>query len=406
MVITMYEKIKRFAQRSTICGKLIYSLFLIYGFFYYLLCRLLSLFPVQENKIICCSFKGRYYADNPKYITEALLRCGGDYDIVWLLLKDNDVELPQGVRRITYGSFEGLKELMTAAVWIDGNTKQYGVYKRKRQLFIETWHGSYGLKKIAWDLKKLPLVDTKTYSHNVKLYDLMISNSRRVTEIYRRAFGYGGEMLEFGSPRNDVFFREPAPFIQKVKEYFKLEEKNLALYAPTWRSDFNIGFLSLNYEQIRKTLGRRFGGDWAVLVRMHPYNMMEEGNTIGDDGNILNATYYNDMQELLVACDVLITDYSSCMFDFVTRGKPCFLYAPDVEEYRNDRDYYFDIYDLPFPLGRNTAELEQKILEFDEEVYQEKLKALHEQVGLNETGHASEYAAQYIEKWLSKEGYL
>lgn len=251
-------------------------------------------------------------------------------------------------------------------------------------------------------MKRIPLVDVKTNSYNVKLCDLMTSNSRGTTEIYRRAFGYAGEILECGSPRNDVFFRAPEPFARKVKEYFKLEGKHLALYAPTWRSDFNTEFLSMDYEQIRKILGRRFGGDWVILIRMHPQNMAEARDII-DDGGTINATYYDDVQELLVACDVLITDYSSCMFDFAAGGKPCFLYAPDVEEYRDDRDYYFDVYDLPFPLGQNTAELEQKILEFDEEIYQEKLRALYEQVGLNETGHASEYAAQYIEKWLSKE---
>lgn len=399
----MYEKIKRFAQRSVICERIIYFLFLIYGFFYHLLCRFLSLFPIQENKIVCSSFKGKHYADNPKYITEELLRGNGDYDIVWLLLKNNNAELPQGVRRVTYGSLDGLKELMTAAVWIDSSVKEYGVFKRKKQFFFETWHGSYGLKKIAWDMKDISLVNTKIYPHNVKLFDLMISNSRKTTEIYRQGFGYEGTMLEYGSPRNDVFFQEPEPYIRKVKEYFKLEDRRLVLYAPTWRYNYNTDFLSMNFEQIRKVLGKRFGGDWTVLVRMHSQNMVEARNIADDGRTVLNATYYNDMQELLVACDVLITDYSSCMFDFVTRGKPCFLYAPDVEAYRDDCEHYFDIYDLPFPLGRNTAELEQKILEFDEEIYQEKLKALHEQVGLNETGHASEYAAKYIEKWLSKE---
>lgn len=398
----IYEKIKRFAKRSVLFEKLIYVSFLIYSFFYHFLCRFFSIFPIQRNKIVCSNFKGRHYADNPKYITEALLRSDINCDIVWLLRKDIDTELPQGVRRVTYGSFTGLKELMTAAVWIDSNTKQYGIYKRKKQIFLETAHGSYGLKKIGWDLKEISLVDAKIYPYNVKMYDLMVSNSRMTTEIYRRAYGYNGKMLEYGSPRNDVFFRDPEPYIRKVKEFFKLEGKRLVLYAPTWRSNFNIEFLSIDFEQIRADLGRRFGGDWTVLIRMHPNNMMEAGNITGYGRNILNATYYNDMQELLVACDVLITDYSSCMFDFATKGKPCFLYAPDVEAYRNDCDYYFNIYDLPFPLGRNTAEMEQKILEFDEEVYQEKLKALHEQVGLNETGHASEYAAQYIEKWLSK----
>ncbi len=400
----MYDKIKRFSRKNPVCERLIYTVFLVYGFLYNLFCRLLCVFPIQKNKIVCSNFKGRHYADNPKYITEALLHSQGNYDIVWLLRKGAEAELPAGVRRVTYGSFSGLKELMTASMWLDSHTKQYGIYKRKGQFFFETAHGSYGLKKIGTDQNNMSLVDSRIYPYNVRRYDLMLSNSRQATEIYRRAFGYAGEMLEYGSPRNDVFFRDSQPFIEKVSSHFNITDGRLALYAPTWRPNFNTDFMSMDFEKIRESLHIRFGGQWNLLIRMHPENTRDAENVVKYGAGLYNATDYNDMQELLVACDILITDYSSCMFDFATCGKPCFLYAPDVEAYREAQDYYLDIFNLPFPLGRDTAELEQKILNFDMDNYHGKLKLLQEQVGLNETGQASEYAAQYIEKWLNREG--
>ena len=108
------------------------------------------------------------------------------------------------------------------------------------------------------------------------------------------------------------------------------------------------------------------------------------------------------MQELLVASDVLISDFSSCILDFVTKDKICFLYASDVQEYRQERDYYFDIRDLPFPLAENNEEMRKNILQFDTEQYLEKLHGLFEEVGLCETGQASAASADYILNWMEK----
>lgn len=400
----MYDKMRRFSSLNAVCERLVYMLFLIYSVFYNLICRIFCIAPIQKNKIVCSNFKGKHYADNPKYITEALLRSGKNYDIVWLLRSNVEAELPDGVRRVPYESLSGIKELMTASVWIDSHTKQYGIHKRKKQFFLETTHGSYGLKKIGKDQKKTLLVDSKIYPYNGKRYDLMLSNSRQMTEIFRRVFDYNGNMLERGSPRNDIFFKDPHFFIDKVCSYFDISNRHLALYAPTWRPDFSTEFISMDFERLRQNFKSRFGGEWVVLIRLHPVNTMDAEHIVKYGGNIYNATDYDDMQELLVACDVLITDYSSCMFDFATSGKPCFLYAPDVEAYRKAQDCYLDIFNLPFPFGQSTSELEQKILSFDEDVYGMRLKALQEQVGLNETGQASEYAAQYIEKWINSEG--
>ena len=118
---------------------------------------------------------------------------------------------------------------------------------------------------------------------------------------------------------------------------------------------------------------------------------------------IINATSYSVMQELLVACDVLISDYSSCMFDFVTTGKPCFMYASDAAQYKEEHDFYFNIYELPFPLAENNDEMEDRILKFDETVYEDNLQKLFHQVGLCENGAACKQVVEWIQTRLISE---
>lgn len=396
----MLDKIKRFANKNRLCFYIVLFLFWLSGIGVSLVCYIMRIYPIKDNKIVCCNMKGKRYGDNPKYISDEIIRRGLDFDIVWLLNENVKEDLPLGVRRVNNSFWYSAYELATAKIWIDSNTKSYGIKKRKGQLYIQTWHGSYGLKKVYGDLEKISPIDRKYMQYNSKIEDLMISNSYQTTEIYRRAFWYKGRVLECGSPRNDIFFGEQNPYTEKVKKHFKIAGKNIALYAPTYRDSLKVDSFDLDYKKLKRTLEKKFGGEWAILIRLHPHNMIDAERFIAYSSEIINATDYSVMQELLVASDVLITDYSSCMFDFVTTGKTCFLYATDVEAYREERDYYFDLDELPFPLAQNNDELEKNILNFDEEKYQNELKQLFERVGLCESGDASGQVVDYIENWV------
>ena len=379
--------------------QLVYCAFFVYSVFFSILCLAMRVFPIKK-KIVCCNMKGKRYGDNPKYVIDEIVKRGLDYEIVWLL-KEDDIELPTEIRRVPYNILSIAYELATAKIWIDSNTKQYGTLKRKNQLFIQTWHGSYGLKKVYGDIpEKITSIDKKTMRYNSKITDLMISNSCQTSEIYRRAFWYKGEILECGSPRNDIFFENEEKYKEKVSSYFKIQGKKIALYAPTFRNNFATDVFKLDYVKLKTNLEKKYGGEWVVLVRLHPNNIADADTFMTYNDEIINATGYSVMQELLVASDVLITDYSSCMFDFVTTGKKCFLYATDVEEYRKERDYYFDLNELPFPLAENNDEMEYNILNFDEIEYKKGLEKLFKQVGLCESGIASGQVVDYIENWI------
>ena len=397
----MKDKLKRISQENHIINKAIEIAFYFSRFAVGFICIILRIFPIKHNKIVCSSWKGSKCSDNPYYISKQILEKYNDVEIIWLINKNYNGKILDGVIRKKNNIWVNLYELATAKVWIDCNWKPYGLLKRKNQLYVQTWHGSYGLKKIYMDIpEKLQYMEKKLMQHNSQIIDVMISNSMQTSTIYRRALRYNGPMLEVGSPRNDIFFSDCKTIKCKVKKVFHIEGKKIILYAPTYRNSLKINQFNLDFNEVIDILKKKFGGEWVFLIRLHPYNVYDAGSFITYTDNIINASYYDDMQELLVASDILITDYSSCMFDFVTNRKKCFLFATDVDEYKNERDYYFELDDLPFPLATNSKEMQNNILDFDEKKYQRDLDKLFKQVGLFETGKASEVVADYVINWM------
>lgn len=393
----MMNKIKRLAGRSKAAYAIIYIFFNLCGVLISLLFLVMRVFPIRKKKIVCCNMKGKRYGDNPKYIVDELIKQKPDYEIVWLIRPEYKTEVPEGIRPVSYNIFHIVYELATAGFWIDSNTKHFGTLKRKNQYYIQTWHGSYGLKKLFRDiLDKITLLDKKSVQHDAGQWDLLLSNSRFTTQLYKRALWYDGEVMECGSPRNDIFFKDRQIYIEKVKNFFHIQGKKTVLYAPTYRSDFGTDKYRLDYDLLRKSLEKRFGGEWAVLVRLHPNNISDAADFMEYTDHVINATEYADMQELLAACDVLVSDYSSCMFDFVTKKAPCFIYATDVQKYKDERDFYFDIHELPFPLAENNEEMEKNILQFDQKGYDDKLQALFDTVGLCDEGNACKQTVNWI----------
>lgn len=401
----MVSYLRKLASRNKFFEFLVYIGYLIYEKLRSLLFLINRVHPIEENKIVFCAMQGTRYGDNPYYISEVLRNSDKKYDIVWLVKKDIEYDIDEGVRYVDYDDiFKSTRELATAKVWVDSNFKHSGFLKRKKQLYIQTWHGSYGLKKIGMDLcERLPLIDKRNFFYNAKLEDIMVSNSKRTTEIYRSAFVYNGDVIEEGSPRNDMLLLDASDYEEKVRNNFSLDkDTKIALYAPTYRNDYKLDRMKLDFDKLLESLTAKFGGNWVVLVRLHYKNLEDAKGFINYSDKIINATYYSVMQELLAVSDVLITDYSSCMFDFATTRKMCFIFASDLIKYNSERGNYFTMEELPFPLAENNDQLSEVISNFDSCQYGARLDELFARVGLNETGHASEAVAHYIDEWLEK----
>lgn len=350
--------------------------------------------PIQKNKVVLWSDDYKSFGCSPKYIALYLAQqLPGQYDVVWVLERGRPVPegIPEGVRLVRHFSMEYLREISTAKVIICNHRtgKDHAFSKRKGQYYIQTWHSSLRLKKIEGDAPGLPESYVKTAKADSKKIDLLLSGCGFSSDIFRRAFWYDGEIFEHGTPRCDGFFGDNSAVKQKVFRFFAIEKgKKLALYAPTFRKDKQAGVYGMDFEM----LGKALGADWVVGCRLHP-NLNAE---VSDD-YCIPMSRYPDMQELLMACDLLITDYSSSMFDMAVAGKKCALYVPDLENYMaNERGLYFDIQRLPFPRAENMQALCACVANF--EGYEQRCQEFLKEIRSFEDGNAAAAVAQRIER--------
>lgn len=357
-------------------------------------CRI---FPIKKNKVILVSYNGKGYGDGSKAVTEALLNNHEPLDIVWAVKPQFKDTLPDQVRYVKFNSLQYLYELSTAKVWVDNVRKSKAIVKRYNQFYIQLWHGCYALKKIEKDVENhLGRNYVASAKHDSKLANLMVSGSAFFTNIIRRAFWYNGEILECGSPRIDSLFNPKEGIMEAVCSKLGIEpNQKIILYAPTFRNDYNVDCYSLNYSQIRETLKQTDGIDYTILVRLHP-NVSNKDNLIEYNEHIINASKYPDINELILASDIIITDYSSVMFEAAMIGKPVFLFATDIDEYSSDRGFYFDIRNLPFPLSQSNDELINNILSFNQKNYEKETEKFFATLQPFENGTAARQVADQI----------
>lgn len=356
--------------------------------------------PVHKNKVVFSSFYGRGASDNPKAVIDALAKCPEKLDIVWLAKDTAHAGVPDNVRVVEYDTPAAIRELSTAKVWVD-NCRKGAHHKKKGQYYMQTWHG-FALKRIERDVAdKLNTPENAAYAEYAKRdsaqIDAIISNSTFMTKIYQESFWYHGSVLEYGSPRNDILVDPPADAKKRIAAALQLpEDCNFVIYAPTFRADHSLEAYQLDYHAVCKACEQRFGGRWIMLVRLHP-NIMQMAKDLTFDNQVtFDATAFDDMQLLLSACDAVITDYSSLMFDFALTRRPCFQFATDIDDYKNDRNFYFPIDETPFPLAKSNEQMVQKILDFNETAYRQDWDAFYQKMGFCEDGNASQRCVEWI----------
>ena len=356
---------------------------------------LFRLLPIKKNKVVISHFYGRDFGDSPKAIALALQDADPSLEIDWLLT-DTSRPLPDGIHPVSYHPISRIYHLSTAKVWID-DCRKGARYKKKGQIYLQTWHG-FALKRIERDAAgALPDFYPEYARRDAAQTDVMISGSRFMTHCYQTAFWYNGPVEEFGSPRNDILFHPPAQLRQKVCDALGVPAENkLVLYAPTFRADGSLAPYCLDIPQVLSSFHQRFGGKHCMLLRLHP-NLDAKSDALSCDGvTTFNATRYPDIQELLAIADAVITDYSSLMFDFALTGRPCFQVATDIADYRQDRSFNFSLDALPFALAEDNAQLCAAIHDYDPEAAREKWNQFALENGICEDGRASWRCANWI----------
>lgn len=379
--------------------KKIVSLVIIYIF---------NCFPIKKNKILFFSYYGSQYGCNPKYLSQFIVENAPPYkfDLVWAF---NDVKTKQhikGVRKVKIMSIKYFYELCTSKVIITNYRMTDLFVKRKDQFYIQTWHSSLRLKQIEKDAENsLPRQYIEMAKQDSIKCDLLLSGCRYSTEIFKRAFWYSGKIYEFGTPRNDILIHHSINKNEIVKSLGISDQRKIVLYAPTFRNNNSVEIYNLEFSRVLHALHKKFGGEWTLLVKLHPHLISKSNQMIKVTSDVQDVTFFDDIQELLAISDVLISDYSSLIFDFSITKRPCFLYIPDIDEYvQNERGLYFDIKELPFIAAINNEDLEMKITKFNDDLYRSRLNNFLDYIGSFEDGKASENLVKEITRvCLSKQ---
>ncbi|MEU6728657.1 CDP-glycerol glycerophosphotransferase family protein [Nonomuraea wenchangensis] len=306
---------------------------------------------------------GRLYADSVRAIYEERLRRGDDREHIWIV-KDGAFVPPGPATVVRAGSREHHAALARSRHIITNAFLPTWFRAREDQVVVQTWNGTPA-KHVGNDLPHMKRDPRPPIWHRqaaeVRGWDLLLSQSPWATPVLRKAFGYKGEVLESGLPRNDVLNSpDREELAAAVRERLGLAEgKRVVLYAPTYRDyDRKNAMVKLDLAKAREALG----ADHEILVRAHPMQAVPAVPEIARD-----VTTYPDIAELLLIADVLVTDYSSVMFDFAATGRPIVLYAYDQVKYANKRGLYLDLAEqAPGPVLSTSAQVVEALRSIDE----------------------------------------
>ncbi len=326
-------------------------------------------YPLQAKRpirdaVVFVSWKGKQCGDNPRAIADELRRRGDQREHIWVV-SDWSVPVPDGARAVLSNTEEYL-EALARSRYLIANDDMPAVYqKRDGQVYVQTWHGT-PLKRIGFDVEQPQFISGTSYfdhlARDVARWDLLLSPNPFSTPIMRRAFHYDGEVCESGYPRNDVLHSgDTGQVAAEVRRRLGLPDgKKVVLYAPTWRDNqyYASGRYRFDFRFDLEQAWQELGDDHVILVRGH-HHMADDVPAGPRPGFAVNVTRYPDISELFLVSDVLVTDYSSVMFDFAPTGKPMLFFTYDLEQYRDNlRGFYFDFEtEAPGPLLTTSDEV-------------------------------------------------
>lgn len=362
---------------------------------------------VKENYVLCESFFGKSYSDNPKYIYEYISRNYPDkFKFIWVIDK-KQTRIPYKHIRVKRFSLLYYYYLACSKYYVFNGRQPEWTKKREGNVFLQTWHGT-PLKRLAFDIEDISSA-TARYKKQIfnqsRAWDYLVAPNQYSSDIFKNCFMYDNEMLQSGYPRNDILHKkntkEMADIIKK-KLGIPLN-KNTILYAPTWRDDeyYKKGQYKFQLKLDMRLLKEKLSEDYIILLRTH-YFIADSIEMDGLEGFVYNLSNYDDIAEIYLISDILITDYSSVFFDYANLGRPMIFYMYDLEKYRDVlRGFYIDIEDeLPGPILAASEEVLHAIENINllEQKYKEKYERFYEKYCSWEDGHASQRVAVKVFK--------
>jgi len=378
---------------------------------------------------------GRNYSGNPRAIYEELLRRGWDekLEICWLFTEPQKQAVPGRVTILQRESLPTLMKMHKAAIWVTDTRQPTYIVKNPNTYYMMTWHGT-PLKKLALDLydyveararrdaksaKNMPQpvsAEKRTHRHLMKQrrqwlrdsaqWDCLLAQNEVAEELFRSCFWYQGEVLCAGYPRNDklVQVREKTgPQELQSEDVPEAEQKKRTiLYAPTWREYESNGVCDsrfeppIDFDRLYEVLKE----EQSELIIKYHYYVKEKPDFTKYGGVIRDSA--EDIAELYPLCDLMITDYSSTMFDYAVLKRPMVFFAYDLERYEAENGFYFDYEKLvPGPLVRTQEDLFAVLKQdFDFGVFFGKQEAFYRRFASADDGKAAEEAVNCLIKHL------
>jgi CDP-glycerol glycerophosphotransferase len=335
-----------------------------------------ALYPVQyrlplREAILFISWNGQQCSDNPLGIAEELRRRGDDREHIWVV-NDWSVPAPPGATVVLSGTEEYYEAFARCRYVVSNDDMQAHYRKRDGQIYLQTWHGT-PLKKIGFDIQRPQFASGTAYfghlSQDVAKWDLLLSQNPFSTPILRRSFKFDGEICEYGYPRNDALSRGDEAAAERIRRNLGIPDgKRVVMYVPTWRDNqfYASGKYRFDLRLDLEKAWQQLGDDHVILIRGH-HHLADDVPAGMRPGFAFNVTDYPDIAELFLVSDVLITDYSSVMFDFASTGRPILLFTYDLEKYRDTlRGFNFDLEaEAPGPLLATSDEVIAAIADID-----------------------------------------
>ena len=365
-------------------------------------------YKTEENLVIFVSFWGKQYSCNPRALYEEMLRdpVYNNYRMVWALENTDKYPLLRQNPRtfvVSYRSEAFYKAFAKAKIWVSNCRLPNELCPREDQIYLQTWHGT-PLKKLGFDIEKYRGVKAAQkelqyeYRTDASRYSYLLSPSSFYKEKLSSAFRLSDlqkERIFIDScyPRNDLLFLKDKEMVLQIRKKLKLpEDKRIILYAPTWRETSHDDInkyqdnLAVHFDRWRDVLGETA----VILFRSH-YMINNSMDLSLYKGVVWNVTEYDDIRELYVISDLLITDYSSVFFDYANLERPMLFYMYDYEEYKHElRGFYINEKELPGKIVKTEDELMTLLLDYDGSEYREKYIRFNKKFNPYRDGKGSE----------------
>lgn len=378
----------------------------------------LQTFGIKTNNqtAMFFSFKGKSYTCSPKAIYEYMQTDEQykDFKYIWAFEKPEDYQeliKNKNTTLVKYESKEYKKALAKAKYWIFNYRVEDSIYPKKDQVYIQCWHGT-PLKKLGYDLKNTNNAMNseseihEKYKLDAKKFQYLLSPSKFASKAFTSAWNLEktnmtNKIVEMGYPRNDYLYNFKPEEVKEIKEKLHLpNNKKVILYAPTWRDDQHQAGVGYTYktEVDFDYLREKLQNEYIILFRAH-YLVANSFDFKKYEGFIYDVSSFNNINELYVISDLLITDYSSVFFDYANLKRPMIFYMYDFEKYKDDlRGFYIDIQELPGEITKTEEELIQAIKQTEHFSYNEKYKKFNDKYNYLDDGQAAKRITQALIK--------